>query len=112
MNIGSGQIPQQLVSNTNHNMFCPGISFDGTGNLVVTGGSTSAAVSTYDPSAKSWSAAAQMNIPRGYQASSITSDGKVFTIGGSWSGGTGGKIGEIYDPSKRSWTKVSAPRLH
>ena len=45
-----------------------------------------------------------MKIPRGYQASAILSDGRAFVIGGSWSGGRGGKNGEIYDPTKNSWS--------
>lgn len=45
-----------------------------------------------------------MNIPRGYQAQATTSQGKLFTIGASWSGGQGGKNGEIYDPGSNTWT--------
>lgn len=40
----------------------------------------------------------QMNIGRGYQASTTVSDGRVFTIGGSWSGGRFQKDGEVYEP--------------
>lgn len=43
-------------------------------------------------------------IARGYQSSTILSNGKIFTIGGSWSGPRGGKPGEIYDPVANSWT--------
>ena len=45
-----------------------------------------------------------MSIARGYQSSTICSDGRMFTIGGSWSGGYGNKNGEIYDPSADTWT--------
>ena len=48
-----------------------------------------------------------LNIPRGYQAQAITSQGKLFTIGASWSGGQGGKNGEIYDPGSNTWTELS-----
>ena len=34
-----------------------------------------------------WSVADEMNIPRGYQGNVTLSDGSVFTVGGSWSGG-------------------------
>lgn len=47
-----------------------------------------------------------MNIPRGYQAQATTSQGKLFTIGASWSGGQGGKNGEIYDPGSNTWTQL------
>lgn len=45
-----------------------------------------------------------MKIPRGYQASATLSDGRIFTIGGSWSGGLGGKNGEIYNGTSNTWT--------
>lgn len=75
-------------------MFCPGISFDAQGRLVVTGGSTDAAVSVFDGS---WTKAPDMKIGRGYQSSVLTSDGRIFVIGGSWSGGNESKIGEVFD---------------
>jgi len=45
-----------------------------------------------------------MKIPRGYQASATLSDGRMFTIGGSWSGGLGGKNGEVYNVSSNTWS--------
>jgi galactose oxidase len=45
-----------------------------------------------------------MNIGRGLQSSATCSDGLIFTIGGSWNGGYGGKNGEIYDPHTNVWT--------
>lgn len=47
-----------------------------------------------------------MNTPRGYQATATCSDGRVFVIGGSWSGGQGGKNGEIYDITANKWTPL------
>jgi galactose oxidase len=46
-------------------------------------------------------------LPRGYQASATLSDGRVFTIGGCWSGGWFEKNGEIYDPKAHTWTNLS-----
>ena len=37
-----------------------------------------------------------MNIDRGYHSMTTLDDGSVFTVGGSWSGGRGGKDGEIW----------------
>jgi galactose oxidase len=37
-----------------------------------------------------------MRIPRGYQSTVTLSDGRIFNLGGSWSGGQGGKNGEVY----------------
>lgn len=48
-----------------------------------------------------------LNIPRGYQAQVTTSTGNLFTIGASWSGGQGGKNGELYSPSANTWTELS-----
>ena len=45
-----------------------------------------------------------MNIARGYQAQATTSQGNAFVIGASWSGGTGGKNGELYNPTANTWT--------
>lgn len=88
---------------------------DGDGQIVVTGGNDAAKTSIYDSLSDSWVAGPDMNIPRGYQASATTSDGRVFTIGGSWSGARGGKNGEIYDPAAKKWTllpgAIVAPML-
>ncbi|KAN0083644.1 copper radical oxidase [Elaphomyces granulatus] len=92
------------VSNTNHDMFCPGISKDFNGRVVVTGGNAAARTSIYDPNSNTWISAPNMTIPRGYQSSTIVSDGQIFTIGGSWSGDMGGKNGEIYNPASNTWS--------
>jgi galactose oxidase len=98
------KVTQEVVTNTGHDMFCPGISIDGNGRTLVTGGDTSQKASIYDPSSDTWSSASDMNIPRGYQSSATCSDGRIFTIGGSWSGGLGNKNGEIYNPSSNIWS--------
>ena len=97
-------VTQRTVANTGHDMFCPGISRDIYGRLVVTGGSNAPKTSIYDHFGDVWSTGAEMNIPRGYQSSATCSDGRIFTVGGSWSGGQGGKDGEIYNPDRDSWT--------
>lgn len=95
----TGNATEVLVSNTGHDMFCPGIANLPDGRIHVTGGSSSSKTSLYDPRTATWSAAAPMNVPRGYQGAVTLSTGEVFTIGGSWSGGTGGKIGEVWSAS-------------
>jgi galactose oxidase len=97
-------VTQRTVTETGHDMFCPGISFDFNGRLIVTGGNNAPKTSIYDPGSDGWTSAADMQIPRGYQASATCSDGRIFTIGGSWSGGLGGKNGEIYNPATNTWT--------
>lgn len=85
-------------------MFCPGISALEDGRIIITGGSNAEVSSIYDPASNSFSRAADMKIPRGYQTSATLSDGRVFTIGGSYSGPRGGKVGEVYDPKANTWT--------
>lgn len=103
----TGSVSERNVVNTAHDMFCPGMSVDGNGRAVVTGGDTASKTSIYDPLTDSWSIGATMNIARGYQASTTLSDGRIFTIGGSWSGGYGGKNGEIYNSTANTWSLLS-----
>ncbi|KAI9676412.1 MAG: hypothetical protein M1817_000569 [Caeruleum heppii] len=103
----SGIVTQRTVSNTGHDMFCPGVSLDANGRAVVTGGNNAEKTSIYDPGSSSWILASNMRLARGYQSSATCSDGRIFTIGGSWSGGQGGKNGEIYNPSTNSWTLLT-----
>ncbi|ORY71591.1 uncharacterized protein BCR38DRAFT_404658 [Pseudomassariella vexata] len=102
----SQTVTQQTVSNTAHDMFCPGISLDANGVTVVTGGNDNKKTSNYNPSSGAWLTAAQMNIGRGYQSTATIADGRIFVIGGSWSGGYGGKNGEIYNSTANKWTSI------
>ncbi|KAI0465821.1 hypothetical protein F4859DRAFT_507819 [Xylaria cf. heliscus] len=102
----SQTVTQRTVTESHHDMFCPGISLDANGRITVTGGNDSKNTSTYDPASSAWASAAQMVIARGYQSSATLGDGRVFTIGGSWSGGRGGKNGEVYSPAADRWTSL------
>ncbi len=86
----------RIVSHTRHDMFCPGIANLPDGRVLVSGGSSGEETSIYDPETDSWETAPEMNIGRGYQSNVTLSDGGVFTLGGSWRGGTGGKSGEVF----------------
>jgi galactose oxidase len=97
-------ISQRTIQNTRHDMFCPGISMDEDGQMIVTGGNDAARTSIYDPGTESWISGPDMQIARGYQSSVTLSDGRIFTIGGSWSGGEFNKPGEVYDPDTQQWT--------
>jgi galactose oxidase len=87
---------EKLISNTGHQMFCPGTTMLADGRILVNGGSTSNKTSIFDPRTNIWSTSNQMNIPRGYQGNTLLSNGQVLTLGGSWSGGVGGKSGEVW----------------
>ncbi|OBS26304.1 hypothetical protein FPOA_00244 [Fusarium poae] len=103
----TGLVSEREVTETDHDMFCPGISLDGNGQLIVTGGNNAERTSLFDPVKQAWIPGPDMKVARGYQSSATTSTGKVFTIGGSWSGGEAFKNGEVYDPKKKTWTLLN-----
>ncbi|MEL6861454.1 MAG: RICIN domain-containing protein [Pseudomonadota bacterium] len=89
---------EQVISNTRHDMFCPGTAMLPDGRIMVTGGNTDSRTSIYDPNTNTWSIASEMKTPRGYHAMTPLSDGSILTLGGSWSGGRFQKPGEIWSP--------------
>ncbi|KAJ6437071.1 galactose oxidase [Purpureocillium lavendulum] len=103
----TGEVAERNVTNIGHDMFCPGLSLDANGRVVVTGGNNAQKTSFYDSTGGGWLPGPDMKVPRGYQSSATCSDGRVFTIGGSWSGGEFEKNGEVYDPKSNSWTTLS-----
>lgn len=102
----SGTVSQRTIVNTGHDMFCPGISANTAGRIVVTGGDDSSKTSLYDPTADAWASGPPLNIARGYQSTTTLSDGRIFIIGGSWSGPLGGKNGEVLDAASTSWKSL------
>src|SRR5690606_11014293 len=92
-------------TDTNHDMFCPGINNLPDGRILATGGSSSQRASIYDPNTETWIRAENLNIGRGYQGAVTLANGSALTIGGSWSGGAyGGRAAEV-------WTKGSGWRV-
>ena len=87
-------------------MFCPGTARLADGRIMITGGSSSEAVTFYNPKSDQWTIGPKMNIKRGYHSMTILDDGSVFTVGGSFSGGRGNKDGEIWDSSTESWKRL------
>ncbi len=87
---------ERLVSNTGHDMFCPGTANLADGSVIVTGGSSSKKTTIYNPSTNAFITGPAMTTPRGYHGMTTLSDGRVFTLGGSWSGGRGNKNAEIW----------------
>lgn len=103
----AAKVSHRVVTNTHHDMFCPGISMDARGYIVVTGGNDAERTSIYVPFNDSWVIGADMTTERGYQATTTLSDGRIFAIGGSWSGEVSdSKNGEIYDPIADEWTPL------
>ncbi|WP_405594013.1 discoidin domain-containing protein [Streptomyces sp. NBC_01410] len=106
MDLATGRITQRRVDNTGHDMFCPGIALLADGRVLVTGGSNAARASIYSPATDEWISTADMNIARGYQAMTLLSNGDAFVLGGSWSGGTGGKDGEVWSAASGTWRRL------
>ncbi len=92
----TGAVTERTVTETGHNMFCPGTTNLADGRLLVNGGISSPNTSIFNPATGAWTTGPAMNIPRGYQANTLLRDGSVLTLGGSWSGGVGNKHGEIW----------------
>jgi len=89
---------EREVTNTAHEMFCPGTAMLPDGRVLVNGGSNAALTSIYDPASNAWTRPANstMNVARAYNASTTLQDGSVLTVGGSWKGGVGPKASEVY----------------
>ncbi|WP_273567547.1 PKD domain-containing protein [Maribacter halichondriae] len=97
----TGTTETMTTTQTDHDMFCPGINNLADGRILSAGGVSSERTSIYDPATGVWSRADDMNINRGYQGNVTLADGSVFTLGGSWSGSNtaatnGGKDGELW----------------
>ena len=114
LNLTTGEVSQETITNTHHDMFCPGVAILPNGEIMVTGGLSDTQTSIYDPKTNSWIQGPQMNVGRGYQGMTLLSNGQVFTLGGSWSGLLGGKLGEVWSPtgSWRELTNVPAKPMY
>ncbi|MFC7308846.1 discoidin domain-containing protein [Streptomyces monticola] len=106
LDLTTGQVTQRRVENTEHDMFCPGTAVLADGRVLVTGGSNAERASIYDPATDAWTSTTDMTIARGYQAMTLLSTGDAFVLGGSWSGGNGGKDGEVWSPGTGAWRKL------
>lgn len=107
----TSKVTAPVLSHLQHGMFCPGMSLDFEGGLMVTGGKTAARTSRYIEASQVWTSGTNLTIGRGYHSQTTLSDGRTFTIGGSWSGGVGGdnvemKNGELFDGEKNQWSKL------
>lgn len=103
----TGTSNDTYVSNTNHDMFCPGTNLLADGRLMITGGITSGGTSIYNPDTNQWSSGPTLKIPRGYNSNVTLSTGETLTYGGSWSGNIGGKNAEVWSAASGSWRVLS-----
>jgi len=116
-NPNTGSANESLVSNIKHDMFCPGTSMLPDGSVMVTGGSSVAKSSLFNPQTGTWSQLDTLNVPRAYNSNTTLHDGSVMTLGGSWaeesacSGNSSNsqcadKVAEIWN-SRSGWRKLS-----
>ena len=98
-----GEVLPETLTNTNHDMFCPGINNLADGRVMATGGSSNGKATIYNPRTETWEATDNMTYGRGYQGAVTLSDGSALVLGGSWSGGNGVKDAEIWT-EELGWT--------
>ena len=100
LDLTTGAVSARTVTETGHDMFCPGVVVLADGRIMVTGGDDDTKTSIFDPATNAWTAGPPMRIPRGYQAMTLLPSGEAFTVGGSWMNqNRGGKIGEVFSTS-------------
>ncbi|KAF1925111.1 copper radical oxidase [Didymella exigua CBS 183.55] len=109
-NFNSGAVSARTVAETQHDMFCPGISALEDGRILIQGGSNAKKNSYYNPSTNTFTGAPDLIMARGYQTSVTLSDNRVFTIGGAYSGPRQGKDGEVFDPRSSTWKSLPGAR--
>ncbi|KQT69885.1 MULTISPECIES: ricin-type beta-trefoil lectin domain protein [unclassified Aureimonas] len=98
---------EKLVATVGHDMFCPGISTLADGRLLIAGGQTGNRSTIYDPANDTWKAGPALNVSRGYNGMTTLSTGEAITVGGSWYGGIGGKVAEVFSPTANTWRKLA-----
>jgi hypothetical protein len=76
----TGEQQPMEVSNTDHDMFCPGITTLPTGDIVVSGGASDTHVSIYQVDSGAWVKATEMNVGRGYASSCLMDTGEVRSL--------------------------------
>ena len=109
LDLTTGLVTQPSTITTNHQMFCSGLAILADGRVLINGGSSNGATTLYNPTTNTWTIGPLMKIPRAYQGTTLLSDGRVFTLGGSWHDSAGNKDGEIFTPagSTGSWAKLT-----
>lgn len=98
----------RVVSNTTHNMFCPGTQMMTDGRVFINGGDDryTETTSIYNYANDSWTRAASMAQRRWYNTSVLLADGRIFTLAGNRTTAQNGS-GEIYNPANNTWTFMS-----
>jgi galactose oxidase len=101
---GDDSVSEWLVTETKHDMFCPGTALLSDGRLMVNGGGPYiATTSLYSSADNTWTNTGSMNRKRWYNSSITLPDGNVFTLGGITASGGDPKTiveaGELWNGS-------------
>jgi galactose oxidase len=64
-------VTEELVENTDHDMFCPGTAYLADQTIMVTGGTSSSRTSIYNPATGKWTKGPDMRLGRGYHSMTL-----------------------------------------
>ncbi|MBE9030324.1 RICIN domain-containing protein [filamentous cyanobacterium LEGE 11480] len=107
----NNRVQERLVTNTNHDMFCPGTAMLKDGRLLVNGGGpTVTSTSIFDSRNNRWTKSANMAQRRWYNTSVALPNGEVFTIGGNRTSKLDGR-GEVWNAS-RGWRTLTGALMN
>lgn len=106
-------VSERLVTETTHDMFCPGTALLSDGRLLVNGGGPYiTTTSVYSSANNSWMNTGDMNRKRWYNSSVTLPNGNVFTLGGITA--SGGDPSTIVEAGERwngsGWAMLSEAR--
>ena len=104
-NTSTRQVEEFLITNTQHDMFCPGTVMLADGRILVNGGgSTVTSTSVYDFKTDTWTRVENMNLRRWYNTSVTLADGRVLTWGGNAISDHTGNM-EVFEEGV-GWTEI------
>ena len=90
-------------------MFCTGTSKLPDGNILINGGSNMKSTILFNYNTSTFTNITSMGRPRGYNANCVTTDNRIFTLGGEW-GPQGDSstdyYGEIIDLNTNEWVEL------
>ncbi|MBT9315667.1 DUF4347 domain-containing protein [Leptothoe spongobia] len=110
-NTASREVEEFLITNTQHDMFCPGTVMLPDGRIMVNGGgSTVTSTSIYDFKTDTWTRVENMNMRRWYNTSLTLDDGSVLTWGGNAPDSHAGNA-EIWREGE-GWTTVDGMNIN